>query len=422
MSFFNQTSLFSSQIGQLIETATDGNSQDENLELFFEICDLINTKEEHAKEAIKVIRKKLSLYAGRDWSTAMKLLKLLEICSVNCNKKFQVQLASKDFLQELKNIVGPKLQPPLPIQEKVLYLIQLWAQTFKNDSDFKPIEAFYTELRTKGIDFPISDQQSVYSAKENKSEKSMPPELRASILNSEQPGASTSLDRQDSKQPSSPKQQFAQNPVQAIPGSAVRLNEEQMAKLQSEFDVVDNNVLVMNELLTEIQTMDKMNLQSNEAKKDIVLLKEINRTCQEMQKRITQLIGNISNESIIGDLLRINDDLNNSFGRYERFEKSFNNNNNNTDNVKPKDVKPKVEEKPLIDFNDDMPNIDSKSAAGPLQKTKKTEMPDDDDDSDINQFLQDENEIKEMENWLKTQGGTLPLSETKTEKEGHQLK
>ena len=185
-----------------------------------------------------------------------------------------------------------------------------------------------------------------------------------------------------------------------------------MAKLQSEFDVVDNNVLVMNELLTEIQTMDKMNLQSNEAKKDIVLLKEINRTCQEMQKRITQLIGNISNESIIGDLLRINDDLNNSFGRYERFEKSFNNNNNNTDNVKPKDVKPKVEEKPLIDFNDDMPNIDSKSAAGPLQKTKKTEMPDDDDDSDINQFLQDENEIKEMENWLKTQGGTLPLSVT----------
>lgn len=44
----------------------------------------------------------------------------------------------------------------------------------------------------------------------------MPPELRASILNSEQPGASTSLDRQDSKQPSSPKQQFAQNPVQVF--------------------------------------------------------------------------------------------------------------------------------------------------------------------------------------------------------------
>lgn len=46
-----------------------------------------------------------------------------------------------------------------------------------------------------------------------------------------------------------------------------------MAKLQSELDVVDNNVLVMNELLTEIQTMDKMSLQSSETQKDIVLVK-----------------------------------------------------------------------------------------------------------------------------------------------------
>jgi hypothetical protein len=58
-----------------------------------------------------------------------------------------------------------------------------------------------------------------------------------------------------------------------VPGSAVRLNEEQMAKLQSELDVVDNNVLVMNELLTEIQTADKITLQSSETQKDIVLLK-----------------------------------------------------------------------------------------------------------------------------------------------------
>ena len=72
----------------------------------------------------------------------------------------------------------------------------------------------------------------------------------------------------------SPKQQsFQQLSEQPIPGSAVRLNEEQMAKLQSEFDVVDNNVLVMNELLNEFQTMDKMNFQSNEVKKDIVLLR-----------------------------------------------------------------------------------------------------------------------------------------------------
>ena len=30
---------------------------------------------------------------------------------------------SKEFLQELKSMIGPKLQPPLVVQEKVLYLI-----------------------------------------------------------------------------------------------------------------------------------------------------------------------------------------------------------------------------------------------------------------------------------------------------------
>jgi len=116
-----------------------------------------------------------------------------------------------------------------------------------------------------------------------------------------------------------------------------------------------------------------------------------------MQKRITQLIGNISNENIIGDLLRINDDLNNSFLRYERFEKSishtdnnnssYNNNNNHSKINKdmPATVK-KPEEKPLIEFDDEDESLmNSKTAAGPVQ-SKKKEMPDD-DESDINQVF-----------------------------------
>ena len=93
-----------------------------------------------------------------------------------------------------------------------------------------------------------------------------------------------------------------------------------------------------------------------------------------MQKRIAQLIGNITNESVIGDLLRINDDLNNVFLRYERFERSQNPNSGSpagataappaaakTSACLPPNFKmpvlgahsnPNIEEKPLIDFND----------------------------------------------------------------------
>ena len=94
-------------------------------------------------------------------------------------------------------------------------------------------------------------------------------------------------------------------------------------------------------------------------------------TCKEMQKRITQLIGNISNENIISnlfliinvlvlliylsnlkykdELLRANDDLNNAFLRYERFQK-------NQPSQPQVDVNRQTsrreEDKPLIDFED----------------------------------------------------------------------
>jgi hypothetical protein len=57
--------------------------------------------------------------------------------------------------------IGPKLQPPMAIQEKVLYLIHAWTVKFKNDADLKGIENFYHDMRSKGIDFPVVDPNQV---------------------------------------------------------------------------------------------------------------------------------------------------------------------------------------------------------------------------------------------------------------------
>ena len=43
----------------------------------------------------------------------------------NCGKRFHVQIAQKDFLQELIKIIGPKNDPPTVVQEKILSLIQV---------------------------------------------------------------------------------------------------------------------------------------------------------------------------------------------------------------------------------------------------------------------------------------------------------
>jgi hypothetical protein len=50
---------------------------------------------------------------------------LLEALAKNCGKIFHLQIAHKDFLKELKGVIGPKNNPPVPIQERVLGMIQV---------------------------------------------------------------------------------------------------------------------------------------------------------------------------------------------------------------------------------------------------------------------------------------------------------
>ncbi|XP_013925808.1 PREDICTED: TOM1-like protein 2 isoform X5 [Thamnophis sirtalis] len=91
-------------------------------------------------------------------------------------------------------------------------------------------------------------------------------------------------------------------------------NTEQIARLRSELDIVRGNTKVMSEMLTEM-------VPGQEDSSDLELLQELNRTCRAMQQRIVELISRVSNEEVTEELLHANDDLNNVFLRYERFER-----------------------------------------------------------------------------------------------------
>ncbi|XP_023385778.1 TOM1-like protein 2 isoform X6 [Pteropus alecto] len=88
----------------------------------------------------------------------------------------------------------------------------------------------------------------------------------------------------------------------------------QITRLRSELDIVRGNTKVMSEMLTEM-------VPGQEDSSDLELLQELNRTCRAMQQRIVELISRVSNEEVTEELLHVNDDLNNVFLRYERFER-----------------------------------------------------------------------------------------------------
>lgn len=99
----------------------------------------------------------------------------------NCGKIFHVQIAQKDFLKELREVIGPKNNPPEGIQEKVLGMIQVihtwrvlmeimmfifqtWAVAFRDDPDLKNVEQVYQECKQQGLQFPPADPENIIKA------------------------------------------------------------------------------------------------------------------------------------------------------------------------------------------------------------------------------------------------------------------
>ncbi|XP_050392013.1 TOM1-like protein 2 isoform X6 [Patella vulgata] len=293
---FGHGNPFATQVGQMIEKSTDGSQASENWGLFMEICDLINETDEGPKDAIKAIRKRLTQNVGKNYTAVMYTLTCLETCVKNCEKRFHLQVAHKDFLHELIKIIGPKNDPPQVVQEKILSLIQTWADAFRGQPDLKEVDKVYQELKSKGIEFPMTDLD--HMAPIHTPARSVP--------DSELPISRT---RGSSNRAPAPQGTMPAPVTQSGPPS-----QDQSTKLQREMEVVKGNVRVMSEMLTELTP-------TSVDPSDLELLQELNRTCRNMQQRLVELITNIGNEEVTNELLRVNDDLNNVFLRYERFER-----------------------------------------------------------------------------------------------------
>ncbi|XP_004405209.1 PREDICTED: TOM1-like protein 2 isoform X5 [Odobenus rosmarus divergens] len=249
---------FSTPVGQCLEKATDGSLQSEDWTLNMEICDIINETEEGPKDAIRALKKRL-----------------------NGNRNYR----------------------------EVMLALTAWADAFRSSPDLTGVVHIYEELKRKGVEFPMADLDALSPI--HTPQRSVPEVDPAAAMPRSQSQQRTSTSSYSSPPPvpySAP-----QAPALSVTGP-ITANSEQIARLRSELDVVRGNTKVMSEMLTEM-------VPGQEDSSDLELLQELNRTCRAMQQRIVELISRVSNEEVTEELLHVNDDLNNVFLRYERFER-----------------------------------------------------------------------------------------------------
>nr|AAL78338.1 target of myb1-like protein 2 [Homo sapiens] len=255
---------FSTAVGQCLEKATDGSLQSEDWTLNMEICDIINETEEGPKDAIRALKKRLN--GNRNYREVMLALTVLETCVKNCGHRFHILVANRDFIDSVlvKNYISQE-QPSHHCTGQ---------------------SACSVSRVSREVDPAASMPRSQSQQRTSAGSYSSPPPAPYSA---------------------------PQAPALSVTGP-ITANSEQIARLRSELDVVRGNTKVMSEMLTEM-------VPGQEDSSDLELLQELNRTCRAMQQRIVELISRVSNEEVTEELLHVNDDLNNVFLRYERFER-----------------------------------------------------------------------------------------------------
>ncbi|XP_068207991.1 TOM1-like protein 2 isoform X1 [Palaemon carinicauda] len=371
MSFFGGNP-FATPIGQKIEQATSETLASEDWGLNLEICDLINESEDGPRDAIKAIRKRLTSQP-KNYTVVMYSLTVLETCVKNCGKRFHIVACSKDFVQELVKLIGPKNEPPAAVQEKVLSLIQAWADAFRHQPELSGVSQVYADLKHKGVEFPMTNLDTM-----------------APIITPQRTVTTPEPRPPRPCGPTSPRRQASHQTAPA-PVAPVALTAEQRAKLHSELDVVESNAKVLADMLSELSP-------GKEHPDDLQLLQELHATCGVMQDRIVELVGRVNDDLLTADILRINDNLNNIFVRYDRHMgkvrglgspvKSPQQENSPQSQAQPQVQPPPpqrqaTQEVSLIDFQDESPSAQlANLSVGNSPKAKKNE------DADFDMFAQ----------------------------------
>ncbi|KAF8766577.1 Hepatocyte growth factor-regulated tyrosine like protein [Argiope bruennichi] len=135
----------STTFDKLFEKATSHLLLEPDWESIIQIADCIRQGDVQPKYVVSCIKKKL--YATNP-HVVLYTLQVLESCMKNCGSLIHAEVATRPFMEELKDLV--KTTTNENVRNRILELIQVWAHVFRNEPKYRAVQDVFNMLKMEG--------------------------------------------------------------------------------------------------------------------------------------------------------------------------------------------------------------------------------------------------------------------------------
>lgn len=301
----------STPLQRYIQQACSPENFEPNLALCLEVADLINAKTGGApREAAVAIAQYIN---HRNPNVSLLALTLLDICVKNCGYPFQLQISTKEFLNELVRRFPER--PPIRttrVQNRILELIEEWRRTICETSKYKEDLGFIRDmhrlLHYKGYQFPQISREHAAVLNPNDNLKS------AEEMEAEERAAQSAKLQELIRRGTPHDLQEANKLMKVMAGYDTRHKTDYRAKAAEEVGRIQQKAKLLEEMMTEYKPGDTI--------KDGDVFEELAAALASAHPKIRKMCEEESDDhEAVAKLFEINDSIHRTIERYKLMKK-----------------------------------------------------------------------------------------------------
>lgn len=148
-----------SPFDKYLEKATSQLLLEPDWDSILQINDCIRQGDVQPKYALSSIKRKIG---SENPHVSLFALQVLESCMKNCGSSIHGEVATKEFMEFLKQLVPVRGDP---VKGKILELIQVWSHAFRNEPSYKVVQDTFNLMKLEGYTFPaLKEADAMFSS------------------------------------------------------------------------------------------------------------------------------------------------------------------------------------------------------------------------------------------------------------------